>query len=113
MLNNIPSPYSVDLFACLENSYPEYEFHFIFTNTNEDNRNWNLKEGKLRNVTFLKSSVLKLKTAYDHRYIHFPADPTPHPLCLRRHGFGQAEQERFYGTIQQKRQPQRAGKGRH
>ena len=72
MLNNIPSPYSVDLFSCLQETYPEYEFYFIFTNTNEDNRKWKLEEGKLKNVIFLKSRVLKLKTAYDHRYIHFP-----------------------------------------
>ena len=72
MLNNIPSPYSVDLFSCLQETYTEYELYFIFTNTNEDNRNWKLEEGKLKNVIFLKSKVLKLKTAYDHRYIHFP-----------------------------------------
>lgn len=74
MLNNIPSPYCVDLFSCLEKSYPEYEFHFIFTNTSEDNRSWKLEEGRLTNCTFLKSRVLKLKAAHDHRYIHFPAN---------------------------------------
>lgn len=74
MLNNIPSPYCVDLFSFLADTYRDLEFHFIFTSRAEDNRNWKLEEGRLHNVTFLQSKVFKLKTAHDHRYIHFPAN---------------------------------------
>ena len=72
MLNNIPSPYCVDLFKALQNRLPEYEFHFIFTSGTEGNREWKGNTEGLNNVQILESKVLRLKTLHDQRYIHFP-----------------------------------------
>ncbi len=74
MLNNIPSPYSVDLFRCLQNQYPDTEFYFIFTSGSEDNRNWNTDFSDLRHAYVLKSKVIRLKTVFDQRYVHLPAN---------------------------------------
>ncbi|MBR2761840.1 MAG: glycosyltransferase family 4 protein [Solobacterium sp.] len=72
MLNNIPSPYCVDLFRALQKNLPEYEFHFIFTSIGEGNRSWKADTEGLNHAEVLKSRVLRLKTRYDERYIHFP-----------------------------------------
>ncbi|MCR5230029.1 MAG: glycosyltransferase family 4 protein [Solobacterium sp.] len=74
MLNNIPSPYSVDLFRCLQNQYPETEFHFIFTSASEDNRNWKTDFSDLKHAYVLKSRIIRLKTVFDQRYVHLPAN---------------------------------------
>ena len=73
-MNNIPSPYSVDLFRTLQKNYPEIDFHVIFTNASEGNRNWKGDVSSLANVTVLKSKVIRLKTGNDQRYIHFPGN---------------------------------------
>ena len=74
MLNNIPSPYCVDLFRALQNRLTEYEFTFIFTSPGEGNRIWNTDTSDLRHVELLHSKVIRLKTQHDQRYIHFPGN---------------------------------------
>ena len=41
-ITNIPSPYRVDFFVYLQEHYPEYEFHVIFSGAGMENRKWNL-----------------------------------------------------------------------
>ncbi|MBR2794111.1 MAG: glycosyltransferase family 4 protein [Solobacterium sp.] len=73
LINNIPSPYSVDLYRTLQQNHPEYEFHIIFTSASEGNRNWKGEVSSLNHVSILESKVIRLKTRTDQRYIHFPA----------------------------------------
>ena len=77
LLTNIPSPYNVDLFWELNNNTDQYQFFPVYTNSTEDNRQWNADEEKLRSSVILKSKVLKLSTGIDHRYVHLPSSVTP------------------------------------
>ena len=72
IFNNIPSPYSVDLNQAIQNACEGDEIFSVYTNKNEDNRMWNTDLSALDHVMILESKILKLKTAHDYRYIHFP-----------------------------------------
>ncbi len=74
LITNIPSPYRVDLFHYLQTQVTEYEFHVIYTNKSEDNREWVLHDEKLLNTHILKSKIIKVKGKIDVRYIHFPSN---------------------------------------
>ena len=74
MINNIPSPYYVDLCRTLQAKYPMYEFHFVFTSAAEGNRSWKAETEGLDHASILSSRVIRLKTRHDQRYIHFPGN---------------------------------------
>ncbi|MBR4456796.1 MAG: glycosyltransferase family 4 protein [Solobacterium sp.] len=73
-INNIPSPYSVDLYRELQNGSEDFEFHIVFTSAGEGNRNWSGAADGLDHVTILQSRVLRLKTMHDQRFVHFPGN---------------------------------------
>ena len=59
-VENIPSPYNLDLFEQLQKTFAAYECHFVYTNASEDNREWSLGDHQIDHVHVLKSHVLKL-----------------------------------------------------
>lgn len=71
-ITNIPSPYRVDFFAFMQKSYPEYEFHIIFSGAGMENRKWNVEMAELSNYTFLKSRTIIIRKRFDDRYIFLP-----------------------------------------
>ena len=74
LITNIPSPYRVDLFYYMQTHINEHEFFVIYTNENEDNRQWNVNKDKIHNSYILKSKIIKVKNATDTRYIHIPGN---------------------------------------
>lgn len=74
LITNIPAPYRVDLFYYMMKKVNEFELRVLYTNAGEDNRRWGVDEAKLINSTILESRVVKLRTRYDWRYVHFPKD---------------------------------------
>lgn len=81
IVTNIPAPYRVDLFYYMQTHFSEHEFHIIYTNKTEDNRQWFFDENKLLNSIILHSKVIKIKGKLDNRYIHLPVNVTS---CLNR-----------------------------
>ena len=81
IVTNIPAPYRVDLFYYMQTHFSEYEFHIIYTNKTEDNRQWFFDENKLLNSIILHSKVIKIKGKLDNRYIHLPVNVMS---CLNR-----------------------------
>lgn len=75
VISNIPSPYRVKFNSFLQQKYDEFAFYFLYTNFNENDRQWSFRE-KENNRIVLKSKILILKgnpnggTAT--RYIHIP-----------------------------------------
>lgn len=72
IITNIPAPYRVDFFDYLQKNYGEYEFTIIYSSRNEDNRNWDIDQEKMKNSVFLESKTLKIKKRYDNYYLHIP-----------------------------------------
>lgn len=70
IITNIPAPYRVDLFYYLQQNTKGYEIHIIYASQNEDNRQWEIEEDKIRNTHFLDSFTVKLPYKYDTKYIH-------------------------------------------
>ena len=60
-ITNIPSPYRVDFFAYLQEHYPEYEFHVIFSGAGMENRKWSVELAELKNAHFLKSKTIIIR----------------------------------------------------
>jgi hypothetical protein len=71
-ITNIPSPYRVDFFAYLQEHYPEYEFHVIFSGAGMENRKWSVELAELKNAHFLKSKTIIIRKRFDDRYIFLP-----------------------------------------
>ncbi|MBR2727379.1 MAG: glycosyltransferase, partial [Solobacterium sp.] len=71
-VENIPSPYNLDLFEQLQKTFAAYECHFVYTNASEDNREWSLGNHQIDHIHVLKSRILKLKGRSDTHYIHLP-----------------------------------------
>lgn len=71
-ITNVPSPYRVDFFSYLQNNYPEYEFHVIFSAADMECRKWSVELEKLKNYTFLKSKTLIIRKRFDDRYVYIP-----------------------------------------
>lgn len=73
-INNIPSPYNVDLFYELtlyfKNSYNL--IHFFGNTSTSQGRKWKINNNKLINTEYLKSLQIKLKQKYNLRYIQIP-----------------------------------------
>ena len=44
LITNIPAPYRVDLFYYMQTHQQTHEFFVIYTNRNEDNRQWVIDE---------------------------------------------------------------------
>lgn len=55
LITNIPAPYRVDLFYYMQTHQQTHEFFVIYTNRNEDNRQWVIDERKLLQSTILES----------------------------------------------------------
>lgn len=55
LITNIPAPYRVDLFYYMQTHQQTHEFFVIYTNRNEDNRQWVIDEHKLLQSTILES----------------------------------------------------------
>lgn len=78
IISNIPSPYRTALFACLQNSDPDYRFSVLYTGMTEADRAWQTDTEKLKDTHFLKGKVLPVKggkvggTAL--RFIHLPSN---------------------------------------
>lgn len=81
IVTNIPAPYRVDLFYYMQTHLERYGFYVIYTNKNEDNRQWTSNEKKLLNSIILNSKMIKIKGELDDRYIHLPTNIIP---CLNR-----------------------------
>lgn len=71
-ITNVPSPYRVDFFAYLQNNYPEYEFHVIFSAAEMECRKWSVEMEQLQNYSFLKSKTLIIRKRFDDRYVYIP-----------------------------------------
>ena len=71
-ITNIPSPYRVDFFVYLQEHYPEYEFHVIFSGAGMENRKWSVELAELKNAHFLKSKTIIIRKRFDDRYIFLP-----------------------------------------
>lgn len=71
-ITNIPSPYRVDFFSFLQKTYPEYEFHVIFSGAGMENRKWTVELEGLSNYHFLKSRTIIIRKRFDDRYIFLP-----------------------------------------
>lgn len=74
IITNIPAPYRVDIFYYMMQNVEDFASCVLYTNADEDNRNWSVDSRKLVNSTILKSKVIKLKTRYDNRYVHIPGN---------------------------------------
>ena len=72
LITNIPAPYRVDLFYYMQTHQQTHEFFVIYTNRNEDNRQWVIDERKLLQSTILKSKIIKHKGEGDVHYLHIP-----------------------------------------
>ena len=48
LITNIPAPYRVDLFYYMQTHQQTHEFFVIYTNRNEDNRQWTIDERNRR-----------------------------------------------------------------
>lgn len=59
LITNIPAPYRVDLFYYMQTHQQTHEFFVIYTNRNEDNRQWVIDERKLLQSTILESKIIK------------------------------------------------------
>ena len=70
IITNIPAPYRVDLFYYMQTHIPEYDFHIIYTNASEPNRNWSFNEEKCLNSYILSSKIIKRKNVLYTQYIH-------------------------------------------
>jgi glycosyltransferase involved in cell wall biosynthesis len=71
IITNVPSPYRVDFFNYLIDSYKQYSFKILYSTSGEDNRGWNTKKINIRNSEFLKSKSLVKDEKMDKKYIHF------------------------------------------
>ena len=72
LITNIPAPYRVDLFYYMQTHQQTHEFFVIYTNRNEDNRQWTIDERKLLQSTILESKIIKRKGEGDMHYLHIP-----------------------------------------
>lgn len=72
LITNIPAPYRVDLFYYMQTHQQTHEFFVIYTNRNEDNRQWVIDERKLLQSTILESKIIKHKGEGDVHYLHIP-----------------------------------------
>ena len=66
-----PSPYRVDHYRFLQNTYKEYEFHIIFAikNFKSELRQWKSSDEGLKNVNYLPNHTILIKRKYDNRQI--------------------------------------------
>lgn len=71
-ITNIPSPYRVDFFSFLQKTYPEYEFHIIFSGAGMENRKWTVELEGLEHYHFLKSHTIIIRKRFDDRYVFLP-----------------------------------------
>lgn len=71
-ITNIPSPYRVDFFRYMQEHYPEYEFHIIFSGAGMENRKWSVELEGLKHYRFLKSKTIIIRKRFDDRYIFLP-----------------------------------------
>lgn len=71
-ITNIPSPYRVDFFSFLQKTYPEYEFHIIFSGAGMKNRKWTVELEGLEHYHFLKSRTIIIRKRFDDRYVFLP-----------------------------------------
>lgn len=71
-ITNIPSPYRVDFFSFLQKTYPEYEFHIIFSGAGMENRKWTVELEGLEHYYFLKSRTIIIRKRFDDRYVFLP-----------------------------------------
>lgn len=71
-ITNIPSPYRVDFFSFLQKTYPEYEFHIIFSGAGMENRKWTVELEGLEHYHFLKSRTIIIRKRFDDRYVFLP-----------------------------------------
>lgn len=72
LVTNIPAPYRVDLFYYMQTHIKEHEFHVIYTNKSEVNRQWTVDTDKIINTNILDSKIIKVKGKLDERFIHLP-----------------------------------------
>lgn len=72
IITNIPSPYRVDFFSFLQKKIVSLDVTVIYTNENEDNRQWRIDKERIKNSVILHSRIIKLKGKSDSRYIHLP-----------------------------------------
>ena len=72
LITNIPAPYRVVLFYYMQTHQQTHEFFVIYTNRNEDNRQWTIDERKLLQSTILESKIIKRKGEGDVHYLHIP-----------------------------------------
>lgn len=72
LITNIPAPYRVDLFYFMQTHQQTHDFFVIYTNRNEENRQWKIDEHKLLQSTILQSKVIARKGKNDVRYVHLP-----------------------------------------
>lgn len=71
IITNIPSPYRVDHYQYLQNTYKEYEFHIVFAvkKFKSELRQWKASIKGLENVYFLPNYTIFIKGRYDDRHI--------------------------------------------
>ena len=74
IITNIPSPYRVGQFINLQNKIPEYDFFFLFSDTGEKERSWDVNLEGLRNAVFLNSKPLMLKSKSEVRGYYLSLD---------------------------------------
>lgn len=67
IITDAPSPYRVDFFVFLQETYTEYEWNIIFCN--RSSRKWNSDYQKICNHFFLGSLKIKYSTKLDRRFL--------------------------------------------
>lgn len=72
IITNIPSPYRVDFFHYLQENIRQYEFHIVYSSTQNTSRQWHEDKDRIQNSTFLKSYNIKIKKRYDEHDIYIP-----------------------------------------
>lgn len=72
IITNIPSPYRVDFFHYLQEHVKQYEFHIVYSSTQNTSRQWHADKDRIQNSTFLKSYNIKIKKRYDEHDIYIP-----------------------------------------
>lgn len=65
IISAMPSPYRVDFFWYLINSYPEYKFYILYISSEKGIRAWDINQNKMANSTVLKSKILRVKRELD------------------------------------------------
>lgn len=75
LITNIASPYRVDFFRYLQETYPAYGFSILYTSDRQEGREWGTDQDSIRDSVFLHSKAITVGKKGWERTIYFPPNP--------------------------------------